>query len=519
MPDGARNRGPAGGQDDGGGERSGLRVDLLCIALLLVAGTSLCLSMVSGRWGTQPRVEDEFVYLFQARTLAAGRLSYPSPPLPEFFEAAHLLVVPSFAARYLPGHALVLAPFVAAGRGFLAPCLLLGLTAALLFAAARLAGLSRGASAGAAALLLGAADVVPVFAGYRSQSTSLAAVAALIVAALAALRRPSGGRIAALAACAGFAVLVRPFAGAAALLVCAVVLLRLRREAGLRKLAWALPPLAIALLLAGISCKAATGSWTTAPWSLYARQYMPFDGPGIGAVRDAPPERPLPAHLQGLRASFLASRQRHTWARLPGEALRRLRIVARLAPGWLVIPFAAAGLFWTPLWSAWLFALAFFLLELLFHAGDEIYFLEIYPCLALAAAAGAELAVRGAMRLRRPLQQGALAVLGAAALYLAVEIATELRMVLRVAADRGWTYARWEPAFAWFRERRALVFVRYPPRWDSNVDLTYNEPDLARAEVVFAIDHGERNQELLPYFPGRPAFLFDPVSSRIERLR
>jgi hypothetical protein len=322
-----------------------------------------------------------------------------------------------------------------------------------------------------------------------------------------------------LSACAGFAALVRPFTGAAALVVCAAVLLRLRREAGLRKLAWALPPLAVTVLVAATCCRAATGSWATTPWSLYARQYMPFDGPGIGAVREPPPERALPPHLQGLHDSFLASRQRHTWARLPGEALRRLRIIAQLAPGWLVVPFAAAGLFWTPLWSAWLFALAFFLLELLFHVGDTIYLLEIYPSFALAAAAGAELAVEGASRLRRPLREGALAVLGAAALFIAVQIGTEMRMVLRSAAHRSWAYARWEPAFAWFRERRALVFVRYPPGWDANLDLTYNEPDLARAEVVRAIDHGERNQELLPYFPGRPAFVFDPVSSQVERIR
>ena len=65
------------------------------------------------------------------------------PPLPEFFESAHILVVPRFAAKYLPGHAAVLAPFLALGAPWLAPCLLLGLAAALIFLAARLAGLSR----------------------------------------------------------------------------------------------------------------------------------------------------------------------------------------------------------------------------------------------------------------------------------------------------------------------------------------------------------------------------------------
>ena len=141
----------------GGAPRPG-RVDALCAALLLLAGTLLCMqTFASGKWGARPNTEDEFVYLFQAKTLASGHLTYPSPPLPEFFEAAHILVTPRFAAKYLPGHAAVLAPFQALGVPWLAPCLLLGATAALLFAAARLAGLTR-----ACALLAPAATIAVI---------------------------------------------------------------------------------------------------------------------------------------------------------------------------------------------------------------------------------------------------------------------------------------------------------------------------------------------------------------------
>src|SRR5436190_58334 len=78
-----------------------------------------------------------------------------------------------------------LALFELAGAPWLGPCVLLGATAALLHLAARLAGLTRAAALGAAALLLGAANVFPFFASYLSQSTSLASVAAFFVAALA----------------------------------------------------------------------------------------------------------------------------------------------------------------------------------------------------------------------------------------------------------------------------------------------------------------------------------------------
>jgi hypothetical protein len=246
---------------------------------------------------------------------------------------------------------------------------------------------------------------------------------------------------------------------------------------------------------------------------------MPFDGPGIGAMRTDAPERKLPAHLKDLPDGFELSRRRHTFARLPWEAGRRLLLVAGLLPGWVAVAFAVAGLAWTRLWPASVFAAAFFLLQLTFHFRASIYYLEMVPWLCLAAAAGVELAGRRIARLRRSLALGAAVVAGLAGLWVAVGMSTELIPVVRHARDRGWFYARWEPAFEWLREQRALVFIKYPPGWDGNVDLTYNEPDLARADLVRAIDGGPLDAQLLPYFPGRPAFVLDPVTLRAERIR
>src|SRR5207245_8779171 len=119
-----------------------------------------------------------------------------------------------------------------------------------------------------------------------------------------------------------------------------ILLLRLRKRVPLGALAWALPPLLAGALVFATACKATTGSWTTPPWSLYARQYMPYDGPGIGGFHEPAVERGFPAHLRGLHDRFLESRERHTWEHFPHVVLRRLKLVAQLAPSWALIPVA-----------------------------------------------------------------------------------------------------------------------------------------------------------------------------------
>ncbi|HET6679715.1 MAG TPA: hypothetical protein VFG84_00815, partial [Gemmatimonadaceae bacterium] len=91
-------------------------------------------------WGSIAQIgvfHDERAYLLQAEIFASGRWVAAGRPLPEFFQQMHVLVSPVLAAKYAPGHALLLAPGALVGLPGLMPLMLTGVSGALVFALAR----------------------------------------------------------------------------------------------------------------------------------------------------------------------------------------------------------------------------------------------------------------------------------------------------------------------------------------------------------------------------------------------
>lgn len=168
--------------------------DRILLLPVMLAVFALTLAIALHVLDRIPHIQDSVTYLFQAKTLAGGRLWSPAPPLPEFFEQEFLLVRDGrWFGKYPPGFPVVLAVGVLAGAPWLVNPLLAVLTTPLLFVLGKQL-YSRTTGLLAAALLLASPFFLFMSANLMAHSAELFWATLFMVCWLNALRKPRGRR-------------------------------------------------------------------------------------------------------------------------------------------------------------------------------------------------------------------------------------------------------------------------------------------------------------------------------------
>jgi hypothetical protein len=481
-------------------------------------------------WGSLRQVpvyHDESAYLLQAGLFASGRWTAPGPPLPEFFEQYHVIVTPVFAAKYWPGHALLMVPGVWLGLPGLIAVLLSGLTGALCFALARrVAG--PWVAAGAWFFWTTAPREVFFRAAYFSEVTTGALWLLGWWALLDWYETGRRGPLLALAACAGWSAITRPLTAVALAIPMAIVVLR---RAAARH-SWRDLGFAVALGTAIVGIvplwnARTTGDWRVTPYALYARQYFNFGMPGsfgLDTTINTQPERSLPPDMRRFDAEQRDMVRSHTVAALPGNLVQRLRQIGDdMWHGWRVVflPFAVLGLFAAS--AAGIYAVASAALLIVVHLAFphppfwSIYYYELQPVLAFLSALGVGAAARRLARWsgHARLSWGAVVIVSGAAVLLAVRdlVALDRGLARRREYARGFlTLVKRIP------EPKAIVFVRYAPDHYIHRSLIVNQPDWERAHVWIVYDRGPDNARLVALAPDRAPYVFDETTGTLTRL-
>jgi hypothetical protein len=486
-----------------------------------------------------PIVQDEAAYLLQAHLFAAGRWADPAPPVPIFFEQPHVLVTPKLAAKYFPGHALLLTPGVWLHQPGLMPVLLLGLTGALVFALAR-AVLPRNVAPWAAVLAwLGWLGMVGHEGWPRPSYMSEITTAALWVFGWWSLlkwrdrRRPM--YLLLLAVCVAWGAITRPLTMLAYAIPVAVVVLVLvwKRRAWRQLLVPGAAAVAVFALIPLWSWRT-TGDWRTTPLALYTRQYLPWDVPGLGFRADAP-TRAVPAEIACFTNMFGNPRRGYTVRGLPHAFLTRAETVAIDSfTDWRAsaAPFAVLALFAMPVELAFAVGTCVvLLLSYLAYAHDQgytLYYMETQTTVAVLAAFGLTVVpdaiARWYARIRkwdsaglagRPVVAWCAVVLCVLAVMPTV---TTLRGLRRGREIGDLPHQMFRDTVASLSDQRSIVFVHFRPGEGCGQNLIENTPPLRTARAWVVYDRGAEDAQLIKMAPDRVPYRFDTHTWLRERI-
>ncbi len=464
----------------------------------------------------RPSVYDEFSYLLQADTFAHGRLTNPPHPLWKFFESIYILQQPTYASKYPPGQALVMAAGqVVLGNPWFGVWLSCGALAAILCWALQ------GWFPARWALLGSLIGLNLCLYSYWMNSYWGGAVAA-IGGALAVgawpriVRAKRTGYAWMFGTGAVILLLTRPFEGFLLVAPAAVALWLRSRQARV----WI--PIA-AVGLAGMSFQAfydyrVTGHPLRMPYQESFAQYESIPPLIVLPVQprrefrhfdleflDSGWSRDLNAkarswQLPGIRAGDLF----RTASMISGHPLWLLVLVV-FAPVWLASPRMRLPLVWA---GALLTGAA---IELGFYVHYASPFTAVLLILLVQSLRAASM--WASRRMGKP--SGRFVVLalmcslvGPAGALDAIQIYRGLTpdQMKAVNSRKG----ELEDCLIKRFPGRHVIFVRYTGTQKPHAEWIYNLADIDRQPVVWAQDMGSENGRLMRYYPGRSFWMFEP---------
>jgi hypothetical protein len=463
----------------------------------------------------QPVIYDEFGYLLQADTFAAGRLTNPPHPLWPFFESVYILHQPTYNAKYPPGQGLALA---LGQRLFRDPWFGVWLSCGAMMAA--LCWALQGWLPASWALLGGLFALPLCLFSYWMDSYWGGAVAA----AGGALVLGSYARI----------VRRRRFAFAWLMGIGLVVLALTRMYEGLLFAApfvaalvlrcrsfrvWV--PIAV-VLAAGTAFTLqynarVTGHPTRFPYTEYQRQYGYVPSFNIQQLNPAITYRNLSVANVFLKWEYDQWKRSRSWG-LVVDRVREWGSVVTLAAGGAPLMLVFLGFLWTTAQDRRMFLPLLGLGAVFLGSFLQIVYNQHYAAPAVAALL--LLLVQSFRHLRHsrlPTVIGgrALCRVIPAAMLIALSAAQGARLYRQetieqtkpVNARRG----KIERRLLDQNGGRHLVVVRYTGTQNPHEEWVYNRADIDASDVVWAHDRGvEENRKLIAYFKDRTVWLFQP---------
>jgi hypothetical protein len=489
-------------------------------AALIIAIVSALTIWVS--WGAidpRPAIEDETSYVLQSRIFASGRWTAPSPPIPEFFQQAHVITTPAVASKFFPGSALLMSIGSFFGAPVLVPLLVAAFSGALLFLlVCRIANVW--VAVLAIVLWLGDPLNLRFRAGYFSEPIT----GVMWLIAWWSLLEWRQGRqrrwLIALAAAMAWGAITRPLTMLAFAVPIGLVVLRDVVRDVVRTRAWRDLSIAagagiVILMIVPLWSARTTGSWKLTPQTLYTRQYLPFDKPGFG-VDHTPPALALSPVNQFTYDGFVVEHERHTVGNLPRIAWERLSAIARqeFAGRAILIPFLLIGLVGMSgdVMFALVCAAALFAGYLSYGHWKEwtLYYFEALPVLSVIIALGVWTSIN---MLAPKSRRTASAAVSFALLMLAIPAVLHARR--EHIGDRRYESA-FREALARLPVSSAVVFVHYRPGQHAHANLVANSPHLDSDPIWIVNDLGERDRELMRFAGARTPVAFYEATGDFE---